>query len=67
MKQFYSALRNSPKLETYCLIKTDFCTEKYLSSISNINHRITLSRLRCSAHNLLIDEGRHRNIDRRLN
>jgi hypothetical protein len=47
IQQFYSELRYSPKLETYCLIKKDdFCTEKYLSSISNVNHRIALSRIR---------------------
>lgn len=64
LQQWFSDLRNLPKLETYCMFKTYFQSEKYLSCVTNVNYRIYLSRFRCSAHNLLIEEGRHRNIDR---
>ena len=53
-----------PKLSTYKKIKTNICQEKYLSCVVNNNHRIALSRLRCSAHKLAIEEGRFRNIER---
>lgn len=66
LQQWFSDLRTQPKLETYCLLKTDFEPEKYISCVKNENHRISLTRFRCSAHNLLIEEGRHRNIERNL-
>ena len=66
LQQWYSALRNSTKLNTYTSFKMHFCSEKYLDVVNNDNHRKALSRLRCSAHRLEIEEGRYRNIDRHL-
>ena len=63
-QQLFSDLRNSPKLDTYCLIKTTFETEKYLTKVTNVNHRIALTKFRCATHKLLIEEGRYRNIPR---
>ena len=64
LQGFYAELRGSSKLTTYNQIKGSFTTEKYLSSVKNTKHRTALTRLRCSAHRLLIEEGRFRNIER---
>ena len=64
LQHWYSETSSSTKLETYALIKPAFEFEKYLDCVQNNNHRIALTRLRCSAHKLNIEEGRHRNIDR---
>lgn len=61
---WYSSLDNLPKLSTYRTFKHTIGMEKYLNSITNDNHRIALTRIRCSAHKLAIEEGRFRNIER---
>ena len=38
--------------------------EKYITVVKNNCHGIALTRIRCSAHTLMIEEGRYRNIDR---
>ena len=38
--------------------------EPYLLKVDNPRHRRALSRLRCSAHSLAIEEGRYKNIER---
>ena len=48
------------------MLKSSYEVEKYICSVSNANHRKALTRLRCSAHKLAIEEGRFRNIDRNL-
>ena len=63
-QQWFSEIENSTKLEIYKIIKDNFEIEKYLSCVKNENFRIALSRFRCSAHRLMIEEGRFRNIDR---
>lgn len=57
-------LRTSPKLLTYNQIKKDFKMENYLNCVKNVKHRVALTRFRCSAHSLEIEEGRYRNIER---
>lgn len=64
LQSWFSDLRNSSKLNTYTIYKEVFELEKYLCCISNIKHRIALTRFRCSAHKLNIEEGRYRNIER---
>lgn len=64
LQGWYSELANSSKLETYAEVKSTFEFEKYLDCITNDKHRVALTRLRCSAHNLEIEEGRYRNIER---
>ena len=59
-----STLNTSPKLETYNIIKTNYNVEKYIDCVTNMKHRLALTRFRCSAHNLAIEEGRYRNIPR---
>ena len=63
-QNWYSTLNTSPKLETYNIIKTNYNIEKYIDCVTNIKHRLALTRFRCSAHNLAIEEGRYRNIPR---
>ena len=41
-----------------------FCFKKCILCIDIEKHRLNLSRLRCSAHKLMIEEGIYRNIDR---
>ena len=53
-----------PKLSTYKNVKCNIGFEKYLSCVKNINHRIALTRLRCSSHKLAIEDGRFRNLAR---
>ena len=64
LQYFYSELSTCPKLITYNKIKREFIREKYLDCVTNDKVRIALSRFRCSAHNLAIEEGRYRNIER---
>ena len=61
LQRFYAKLRDSDKLITYSKIKGNFAFEKYLTCVNNTKHRIALTRLRCSAHRLHIEEGRFRN------
>ena len=63
-QEWFATLRTSPKLDTYCSIKNSFQIENYLLCVKNIQHRTALTRFRCSAHRLLIEEGRYRNIPR---
>ena len=44
-------------LETYALYKSHYVTEAYLDLISNPKHRIAVSKLRASSHNLEIERG----------
>ena len=53
---------NSKKLRTYSLFKTHFNTEKYLSVIKNREWKTCLTKFRLSAHNLMIETGRHYNM-----
>ena len=40
--------------------------EKYLKCLNNDRLRITLTRFRCSAHKLLVEEGRYIDMNRTL-
>jgi hypothetical protein len=46
------------KLRTYRKFKTDFGQEQYLQVITNPKWRVALTRLRVSAHRLMIEQGR---------
>lgn len=66
LQQWCTQLSSFSKLESYNIFKTEFTQEKYLSCVDNMKHRAALSRFRCSAHKLAIEEGRFRNIERNL-
>ena len=63
-QQWYGVLNASPKLKYYSSFKTIIVEENYLNYIKFDKYRVALTRLRCSAHNLAIKEGRFRKIDR---
>ena len=46
------------KLKMYGSLKTETGTEKYLTDITNVKHRVDLTRLRLSSHSLNIETGR---------
>ena len=47
------------KLRTYCTYKQSYCRENYLCMIKCKETRSRFTRLRVSAHNLMIETGRH--------
>jgi len=62
MQTIITAIQDSeknPKLRTYKLLKPEYRMEQYLEIMKNEQHRITLTRLRLSAHNLAIETGRY--------
>ena len=48
----------SPKLRTYSVFKTQFCTENYLNCISNRGHRSIMAQFRCGILPLSVETGR---------
>ena len=64
LQSWFADLDTYSKLDCYRSFKQCFIYEKYLTFIENKNHRIALTRFRCSSHKLLIEVGRHRNLER---
>ena len=60
---FYDIQQNSSKLRTYAKIKTTIGIEGYLSKIHNTIDRISMSKFRLSNHRLMIEKGRHNNVE----
>ena len=58
---WFNETRDQSKLTFYASFKSRFIAEPYLTSISNIDHRIALTRFRFSAHKLCIETGRYSN------
>ena len=58
------SIKESSKLKFYSLLKTEPGAEKYLADISNVKHRVDLTRLRLSSHSLHIETGRHNSTHR---
>ena len=57
--------RGDSKLRTYGLIKSTPGFEKYLDEIGCIKERVALTKLRLSNHSLMIEKGRHSDIDKK--
>ena len=49
---------SQPKLRTYCRFKTDFALENYIQLFKR-STRLNFTKLRISAHTLMVEEGRH--------
>ena len=49
----------STRMGTYASFKKDFISERYLDLIPAVKHRIALTKLRTSSHNLEIGRGRY--------
>ena len=54
----------SNKLRTYALFKKEPGREHYLREIKNVKIRTQLTKLRISDHNLMIEKGRHKGLDK---
>ena len=54
----------SSKLRTYSLFKKYIGRETYLNSIQNIDARISFTKFRLSNYTLMIEKGRHKNIEK---
>ena len=63
-QSWQSGLNSSTKLETYCTLKSEFVKEPYLDIVKTYTDRVSLTRLRISAHNLEIEMGRRTNTPR---
>ena len=59
-----SFINNSSKLSFYGSVKKHFVWESYLDHAWNFNDRRATARIRCSAHKLNCEMGRHKNIPR---
>ena len=60
---FAAMNRGGSKLRTYAKIKLEPGFENYLSSIQNVEKRISLSKIRLSNHDLMIEKGRHLKLE----
>ena len=63
MQQFFGTISNNARLQKYSVYKTVFSFEEYLNVLTP-KHRIVMSKFRYSSHKLMIEQGRHLNIDR---
>ena len=65
VQSFFADINRNIRLQKYCTFKCEFSYENYLS-ILNVKERNALCKFRCSGHNLMIERGRHLNIERNL-
>ena len=63
-QDWHSNINNVDKLSTYCMFKSLLDIERYLLNIPNTKHRQALTRLRISAHSLMIEKGRYQGLPR---
>ena len=64
MQVLSTQINSSLKAIAYKLYKSCVGPEKYLTIPFTYIHKRALSNFRCSSHNLMIEKGRHMNIDR---
>ena len=58
-------LNRYKKLELYASLKKNFGREKYLDLLKDVYTRRVITKFRLSDHNLDIEKGRHRGVDRK--
>ena len=63
---FASIKREDSKLRTYSKFKVTPGFEKYLDDLQCVKERIAFTKLRLSNHILMIEKGRHLNIDKSI-
>ena len=51
-----------PKLRTYVCFKSNYCTENYVTNVTNRQHRSVLAQFRCGILPLKVETGRYQNI-----
>merc|ERR1711954_559237 len=59
----FEALKSMSKMKTYKLLKQSWKVEDYLLGMGNVSDRTALTKLRLSDHTLVIEKGRHQNIN----
>ena len=62
LQTFYSSVESTSKLKALKKLNKQFKLEKNITSVDD-KHRVALTRLHCSAHKLMIEEGRYRGIE----
>ena len=65
-RAFAEISNESSKLRTYGLIKSGIGEEPYLRIVKNIKDRVSMTKFRLSNHKLMIEKGRHRNLDKTM-
>ena len=63
IQSFFADVNSNKRLEKYNVFKLEFCYEKYLDVLFPKARNI-LAKFRCSAHNLMIEQGRFINVER---
>ena len=63
-ESFADISRENSKLRTFSLLKKTIGMENYLTEIQNTKERTSITKLRLSNHGLMIEKGRHLNIER---
>ena len=58
-----SNIQDMSKLRTYVTLKDNITVEEYLTSVKNVSNRIALTKFRLSNHTLMIEKGRHENMN----
>lgn len=66
LQQWHSDIENSPKALYYKHFKFILEVESYLKIDLPFLYRIILAKFRCSGHCLMIEKGRHQDVDRSL-
>ena len=65
-RAFAEIASDNSKLRTYGLIKSEIREEPYLRIVKNTKDRISMTKFRLSNHKLMIEKGRHRDLDRNM-
>ena len=62
-QETFTQIHNVSKLRTLSVLKTDLGIEKYLTAVLNTAERVLMSKFRLSNHTLMVEKGRHENIN----
>ena len=65
-RSFTEITGENSKLRTYGIFKKEVREEPYLRIVKNVRERISMSKFRLSNHKLMIEKGRHRNLDKTM-
>ena len=65
-RAFAEIKSQNSKLGTYGIFKNEIREEPYLRIIKNVKDRISMSKFRLSNHKLMIEKGRHQNLDKTM-
>ena len=65
-RAFTEITSENSKLRTYGIFKNEVREEPYLRIVKNVKDRISMSKFRLSNHKLMIEKGRHRNLDKTM-